>query len=204
MALSRENQETLVHTDRGTPMGELLRRYWMPALLASELPAPDCPPVRIRLAGEDLLAFRDSDGRLGLIEEFCPHRGVSLWFGRNEECGIRCSYHGWKFDVSGQCVDMPSEPEESNFKNKVKLTSYPLVEHGAVLWAYLGPPDLQPALPEIEWATLPASHVYISKRLQETNYLQALEGCIPAARATNISAPTAGRNSRSSNPTAAC
>jgi nitrite reductase/ring-hydroxylating ferredoxin subunit len=181
MALSRENQETLVHTDRGTPMGELLRRYWMPALLASELPAPDCPPVRIRLAGEDLLAFRDSDGRLGLIEEFCPHRGVSLWFGRNEECGIRCSYHGWKFDVSGQCVDMPSEPEESNFKNKVKLTSYPLVEHGAVLWAYLGPPDLQPALPEIEWATLPASHVYISKRLQETNYLQALEGGIDSS-----------------------
>lgn len=181
MALTREQQEILVHAGAGTPLGELFRRYWIPALLAEELPEPDCAPVRVTVLGEELLAFCDSEGRYGLIDRYCPHRGVSLFFGRTEECGIRCSYHGWKFDVEGRCVDMPSEPEESNFKNKVRLTAYPLVQLGHVLWAYMGPPEHRPALPSIEWATLPASQVYVSKRLQRTNYLQALEGGIDSS-----------------------
>jgi len=181
MALTTEQQQTLVETNAGTPMGELFRRYWIPALLADELPAPDCPPVRVTLLGEELIAFRDSEGRLGLIDRYCPHRGVSLFFARNEQCGLRCSYHGWKFDVNGQCVDMPSEPEESNFKNKVRVTAYPLVQRGHVLWAYMGPPGERPAEPEIEWVTLPNEHVFVSKRLQRTNYLQALEGGIDSS-----------------------
>ncbi len=135
-----EENILLTRTGAGTPMGELFRRYWLPTLLASELPENDCPPVRVKLLGERLLAFRDSEGKLGLIDEFCAHRGVSLWFGRNEQCGLRCPYHGWKFDVSGQCVEVPSEPAESGYAKKIKLKSYPLVESGGVLWAYMGPP----------------------------------------------------------------
>ncbi len=111
--LKKEHSDLLTQTGPGTPMGEMFRRYWMPALLAEELPENDCPPVRVKLLSERLLAFRDSQGRYGLIDEFCAHRGVSLWFGRNEDCGLRCSYHGWKYDVTGQCVDVPSEPEGS-------------------------------------------------------------------------------------------
>jgi phthalate 4,5-dioxygenase len=181
MALAQQQQEALTRSGPGTPLGALFRRYWIPALLASELPELDCDPVRVRLLGEDLLAFRDSDGRLGLVEEFCPHRGVSLFFGRNEECGLRCSYHGWKFDVNGQCVDMPSEPEESRFRDKVQLVSYLLIERGGVLWAYMGDPERQPTPPQFEWATVPASHRFVSKRLQECNHLQALEGGIDSS-----------------------
>ena len=127
--------EYLTRVGPGSPMGLLFRRYWLPALLAEELPEPDCAPVRVKLLGERLLAFRDTQGRLGLIAEFCAHRGVSLWFGRNEESGIRCPYHGWKYDVTGQCVDVPSEPAENGFCSRIKLTSYPLIERAGVVWA---------------------------------------------------------------------
>ena len=108
--MSREQNEQLSRIGPGTLMGKLLRRYWAPFLLSSEIPEPDCPPVRAKLMGESLVCFRDSKGQIGLIDEFCAHRGVSLWFGQNEECGLRCPYHGWKYDVTGQCVDLPSEP----------------------------------------------------------------------------------------------
>jgi phenylpropionate dioxygenase-like ring-hydroxylating dioxygenase large terminal subunit len=186
MALTAQQQKTLVETGPGTPMGELFRRYWIPAMYASELPEPDSDPVRITLLGERLLAFRDSEGALGLVHEFCPHRGVSLFFGRNEECGIRCSYHGWKFDVSGRCVDMPSEPDESNFRDKVRLTAYDLIEQGGVLWAYMGPPEHKPAPPSLEWSLLPPAHRYVSKRIQECNYLQALEGGIDSSHVSTL------------------
>ena len=114
--LRKEQNDLLTRTGAGTPMGEMFRRYWMPALLAEELPENDCPPVRVQLLSERLIAFRDTEGRYGLLDEFCAHRGVSLWFGRNEECGLRCPYHGWKYDVTGQCVEIPSEPEESGFR----------------------------------------------------------------------------------------
>ena len=179
--LKAEQNELLTRTGPGSVMGDLIRRYWIPALLTEELPEPDCPPVRVKLLSERLIAFRDSDGKLGLIDEFCAHRGVSLWFGRNEECGLRCAYHGWKYDVSGHCVDIPSEPEESGFRRKIKLQSYPLAERGGVLWAYMGPPESQPALPEYEFATVPREQTFISKRLQECNYLQAMEGGIDSS-----------------------
>jgi phthalate 4,5-dioxygenase len=162
-------------------MGALFRCYWTPVLLASELPENDCPPVRVKVLSERLVAFRDSRGRVGLIDEFCPHRGASLWFGRNEECGLRCPYHGWKFDVSGRCVEVPSEPAESGFAERIKLKSYPLVERGGVLWAYLGPPERRPALPEWEFALVPDAQRFVSKRIQECNWLQAMEGGIDSS-----------------------
>jgi phenylpropionate dioxygenase-like ring-hydroxylating dioxygenase large terminal subunit len=176
--VTAEQNEYLTRVGRGTPMGALFRRYWLPALLAEELPEPDCPPVRVKLLGERLLAFRDTSGRLGLVSEFCAHRGVSLWFGRNEEDGIRCPYHGWKYDVTGQCVDVPSEPAENGFCERIKLTSYPLIERGGVLWAYLGPKELTPPEPGYEWTRVPPAQRYISKRVQECNWLQAMEGAV--------------------------
>src|SRR3954453_22391085 len=144
--LSKEENQLLTRTGPGTPMGELFRRFWLPVALTREVPDPDCPPVRLRILSEDLVAFRDTNGQVGLVAANCPHRGASLYFGRNEECGIRCVYHGWKFDATGQCVDMPSEPAESNFKNKIKATAYPCRERGGLVWAYLGPEGLEPGL----------------------------------------------------------
>ena len=179
--LTREHNELVTRTGPGTPMGAMLRRYWIPFLLSEELPEPECPPVRVKLLSERLLVFRDSEGRLGLIDEFCAHRGVSLWFGRNEQSGIRCPYHGWKYDVTGQCVEVPSEPVESGFCNKIRLKSYPCVERGGIVWAYMGPPAEQPPVPAFEWANLPTSHCYITKRWQECNYLQAMEGGVDSS-----------------------
>jgi phthalate 4,5-dioxygenase oxygenase subunit len=179
--LRKEQNDLLTQTGPGTPMGDLFRCYWMPALLAEELPENECPPVRVKLLSERLLAFRDTNGRFGLIDEFCAHRGVSLWFGRNEECGLRCPYHGWKYDITGQCIEVPSEPEESGFAKKIKLKSYPLVERGGVLWTYMGPPERQPPLPEWEFATVPAAHSFMTKRTQECNWLQAMEGGIDSS-----------------------
>jgi phenylpropionate dioxygenase-like ring-hydroxylating dioxygenase large terminal subunit len=179
--LRTDQNDLLTQTGSDTPFGKMFRCYWIPALLAEELPEKDCPPVRVKLLSERLIAFRDSDGRYGLMDEFCAHRGVSLWFGRNEECGLRCPYHGWKYDVTGQCIDMPNEPEQSAFAKKVKLTSYPLVERGGVLWTYMGPPESQPPLPEYEFATVPPSQTYTSKRFQECNWMQAMEGGIDSS-----------------------
>lgn len=179
--LNRQQVDLLTKTGPGTPMGNLFRSYWIPALLADELPENECPPVRVKLLSERLLAFRDSKGRYGLIDEFCAHRGVSLWFGRNEECGLRCPYHGWKYDVSGQCVDIPSEPEESGFIGKIKLKSHRLVERGNILWAYMGPPEKEPPLSEWEFITVPRAQSVTTKRFQESNWLQALEGGIDSS-----------------------
>ena len=157
-------------------MGELFRRFWLPFAMASELPGADCVPVRVRLLGEDLIAFRDSSGRPGLVDAYCPHRGAPLFFGRNEEDGLRCVYHGWKFDVSGACVDLPNAPEGETFKQKVRVTAYPCRDAGDVLWAYLGPPEREPPFPEFEWMQLPATHRFVSKFEMECNYLQSMEG----------------------------
>jgi phthalate 4,5-dioxygenase len=178
---TREQNDFLTRTGPGTPMGSLLRRYWIPALLSIEVPEADCPPVRVKLMSERLLAFRDTQRTVGVIDEFCAHRGVSLWFARNEENGLRCSYHGWKYDVTGQCVEVPSEPAESGFCKRIRLKSYPCVELGDVIWVYMGPPDLKPPLPAFEWARVAHPRRFVSKRTQECNYLQAMEGGIDSA-----------------------
>ncbi|HZP79516.1 MAG TPA: Rieske 2Fe-2S domain-containing protein [Pseudolabrys sp.] len=179
--LRKEQNDLLTQTGPGTPGGALFRSYWIPALLAEELPANECPPVRVKLLSERLLAFRDTQGRLGLIDEFCAHRGVSLWFGRNEENGLRCPYHGWKYDVTGQCMEVPSEPVESGYCKRIKLKSYPLIERGGILWTYMGAPEQQPPLPEFEFTAVPATQRFIAKRTQESNWLQALEGGIDSS-----------------------
>jgi phenylpropionate dioxygenase-like ring-hydroxylating dioxygenase large terminal subunit len=152
------------------------RRYWLPALLSEELSEADCPPVQVRLLGEELVAFRDSEGRIGLLDEHCAHRGTSLYYGRNEECGLRCIYHGWKYDVDGRVLDTPAEPAGSTFKDRLRQPAYPTHEAGGIIWAYLGPPDKQPLFPSYRWAQLGPEHTYVTKSLLECNYLQGLEG----------------------------
>jgi phthalate 4,5-dioxygenase len=173
-----EDNETLVRVGPGTSMGEVMRRYWIPAALSRELPAPDCAPIRVKLLGEKLVAFRDTSGRVGLLDEFCPHRRASLFLGRNEEGGLRCIYHGWKFDFGGNCLDMLSEPLERAYKNNVKVKSYPIAEIGGIIWAYLGPSDKKPSLPLFEWTQQPETHRFVQKVWEECNWLQAMEGGI--------------------------
>jgi phthalate 4,5-dioxygenase len=181
--LPREENELITRVGPGTPMGDTMRRYWMPALLSSEIAEPDCAPVRVRLLGEDLVAFRDTAGHIGLLDEYCPHRRVSLYFGRNEECGLRCVYHGWKFDVDGSCLDQLNEPEELQFKHKVHITAYPTVEMGGIVWTYMGPIDKMPALPKFAWTQVPEARRHVTKVIQECNYLQGLEGGIDTSHA---------------------
>ena len=174
--LNAEDNKLITQVGPGTPMGELFRRYWLPAMLATELPAPDCPPVKLRLLGEDMVAFRATSGRVGVIETWCPHRNANLFWGRNEEEGLRCVYHGWKFDAEGRCVDMPNEPPTSRFNTKVSVAAYPAQERGGVIWVYMGPTEMTPRVPDLEWTLVPESHRYASKRIQMCNWLQNLEG----------------------------
>jgi phthalate 4,5-dioxygenase oxygenase subunit len=174
--LSHDENEILTRVGPGTAMGELMRRYWLPALLSEEIPAPDCAPVRVRLLGEDLIAFRDSGGKIGLLGEHCAHRGTSLFFGRNEACGLRCVYHGWKYDVEGNVLETPAEPLDSDFRRKLRHTAYPCHEVAGVIFAYLGPPEKVPLLPCYEWLDLTENQVFPVKSFLECNYLQGLEG----------------------------
>jgi phthalate 4,5-dioxygenase len=176
--LSAEQNEILTRVGPGTPMGNLMRRYWVPALLSWELLGPDCPPVEVRLLGEDLVAFRATDGKVGLVSAHCAHRRANLFWGRNEANGLRCVYHGWKFDVDGRCVEMPSEPASSNFHERVRIPAYATLEVGGVVWAYMGPADSTPAAPLFSWTRAPAERRGLSKVWQECNWLQCLEGGI--------------------------
>jgi phenylpropionate dioxygenase-like ring-hydroxylating dioxygenase large terminal subunit len=174
--LSVEDNELVTNTNPGTPMGELFRRFWLPVALSEELPGPDCVPVKLKILNEDLIAYRDSDGKVGLIDAFCPHRGAPMFFARNEESGIRCVYHGWKFDTTGQCVDMPNTPEGDTFVKKIKITAYPTEEAGGMVFAYMGPKDRQPPFPEFDYRGLPPENIYVTKFRLECNWLQATEG----------------------------
>jgi phenylpropionate dioxygenase-like ring-hydroxylating dioxygenase large terminal subunit len=186
--LSHEDNELLTRTGPGTAMGALLRRYWIPVARSTELEAGG-RAKRVELLGERLVVFRGGNGRPGLVAEFCPHRLASLYFGRVEEAGIRCVYHGWKFGLDGHCVDMPSEPADSSFASKICHVAYPCTEGGGVIWAYMGPAASAPPLPQLEWTLLPETHVLISKRVQESNWFQAMEGGIDSSHISFLHAP---------------
>ena len=179
--LSQADNDMLTQVGPGTAMGELMREYWIPALMSSELPGPDSDPIRVRLLGENLIAFRDTNGVVGILDNFCPHRRASLFFGRNEECGLRCVYHGWKFDVDGNCVDMPSEPAESNFKDKVRITAYRCQERNGIVWTYMGTRVEPPPLSSLEANMRPDRDYTVSTILRNCNWMQALEGDIDTA-----------------------
>ena len=178
--LSKENNAILTRTGPETPMGKLMRSFWTPAMLEREIPAADEPPVRLTLLGENLVVFRDTEGRIGVLDEHCPHRAASLFFGRNEEGGIRCVYHGWKFSVEGKCLDMPTEAPGSPMRSRVRAVAYPARLAGGVLWVYMGEGDAPP-LPDFEFLGLPDDHIYASRWEQDCNYAQAMEGELDSA-----------------------
>src|SRR5215475_12887296 len=176
--ISKEENDLLCCTGPGTPMGELFRRFWLPVALSRELPKPDCPPVRLRILSEDLTAFRDTTGQVGLLGRYCPHRGASLFFGRNEEGGLRCVYHGWKFDVEGNCVDTPNVPPAQDFKQRIKAKAYKVVERAGFVWTYMGSRKEAPSLPSVEVLMLPEEERITRVHMRECNWFQSLEGDI--------------------------
>jgi phthalate 4,5-dioxygenase len=182
--MSQKDNELMTRVGPGTPMGEMLRRYWVPACFSHQLAEPDSAPIRVKLFGEPLVAFRDSKGRVGLLDERCPHRTASLFFGRNEECGLRCVYHGIKFDVDGNCVDLPGVEPTSNIWKTMKAKAYPCVERGDVVWTYMGRPEQKPEFPELEWTMVPKSHRFATRHAQECNWVQALDGGFDASHLT--------------------
>jgi phthalate 4,5-dioxygenase len=181
--LSREDNTILTQVGRGTPTGDLIRRFWIPALLASEISEPGGKPVRLRLLGEDLVAFRDSDGKVGLLDEQCPHRRASLALGDNSEGGLRCLYHGWKFATDGTCLDTPTEPAGSAFCSRIRALAYPTREVAGVIWTYMGDAAHVPTFPEFEFLAYPERNVVPFKVLEDCNYAQAVEGTIDSAHA---------------------
>ena len=189
--LSKEDNERLTRVGPGTPMGNVFRRYWLPALLSSEIAEKDGAPVRVRLLGEDLVAFRDTTGAVGLVDAYCAHRRAPLFLGRNEKAGLRCIYHGWKFDRAGRCTEMPTEPKDSTYKDRIQLKSYPTWEGGDMVWAYMGPLPAPPP-PDYELVRAPNTHRFVSRTVQDCNYLQALEGGLDASHATILHNMTIG------------
>ena len=180
--LTQEDNELLTRVGPGTEMNALFRRFWLPALLAEEIPERDSPPVRVTLLGEELVAFKDTQGRIGFLDKRCPHRLANLFWGRNEEGGLRCIYHGWKYDVEGNCVDIPNDAGGEGFRARIKtFAAYPGIVRGGLVWVYMGPKELSPEPPELEWTHVPDSHRYVRKMLLPSNYLQSLEGDIDSS-----------------------
>ncbi len=175
--LTREENELLTRVGPGTPMGNLIREYWIPALPSNEFPTPDSPAKRMRLLGENLVMFRDSDGNVGCFPESCPHRGASLYFGRSEEGGLRCIYHGWKYNVQGQCLEMPSEPETSNYREKVHIRNYPCNDVNHMIWVYMGSRETPPPFPAFDVNLIPEENAFPPIiMMEEANWFQNLEG----------------------------
>ncbi len=199
--LSATNNAYLNSSEPDTPMGNYLRCHWHPVALSEEVAKPDCAPIRLKVMGENLLLFRDSKGKTGLIEPFCAHRGADLFFGRNEECGIRCIYHGWKYDIHGNCIDMPNVPKDAAYQGKIKIKAYPTQEFADMVWAYMGPPDIQPfEVPQLEAGLVPPSHRYVTKRLVECNWTHSMEGALDTAHFSFLHMPApAFRKDDSSN-----
>ena len=174
MTTAAEN-EILTRVGPGTPMGEFMRQFWIPAAISSEIKA-DGDPVRLKLLGEQLIAFRDSSGKVGIMDHRCPHRCASLFFGRNEEGGIRCVYHGWKFDAEGNCLDMANVPPHQDFKHKVHAKAYKTAERNGLIWVYMGEQANVPPLPDLEANLCPAEQIDINFQHRDCNWLQAVEG----------------------------
>ena len=195
--MNAADNELLVRTNAGTPMGEYFRRYWLPVALSKEMPAPDSAPIRVKVMGEELVAFRDTEGRVGLVEPRCAHRGSSLFFGRNEECGLRCVHHGWKYDVEGKCVDMPNVEPDAGMRGKISIKAYPTREFGELVWAYFGPREIMPELPQLEHGLLPASQRYVTKRLQQCNWAQSMDGAVDTAHFSFLHMPAPAFKSNS-------
>jgi phthalate 4,5-dioxygenase oxygenase subunit len=191
--MTPEDHKLLGQTGPGTPLGKLLRRYWTPALLSSEVPEAEGAPARVRLFGEDLVAFRDSSGRVGLLREFCSHRGASLYYARNGEGGLRCWYHGWKYDVEGNCLDTPNEPAATRMSERIRQPAYPTRERNGVVWAYLGPRDKMPEMPELEHLLVPDGHLFVSKRIQHCYWTQGMEGDLDPSHLAFLHAGTIDR-----------
>lgn len=193
--LTREENELLCRIGPAAPMGQMIRRYWVPVAMSDELES-DGAPKRVHLLGENFVAFRDSKGRVGLLDERCPHRGASLVLARNEDCGLRCLYHGWKIDVAGRVLDTPAEPEASHLKDNVRAVAYPARDAGGIIWAYLGPVGREPPLLDFEFTKLPASHRVVVKARIACNWVQCLEGVIDSAHSnflhTDTFKPAAG------------
>lgn len=179
--LSHEENMRLTQVGPGTPMGTFLRRYWIPAAVSEEIPEAGGAPARVRLLGERLVVFRGPDGSVGLVEEFCPHRGASLAYARNEESGLRCLYHGWKICGDGRVLETPPEPSDSNFARKLRHTAYKVREAGGIVWTYMGPADLEPPFPRFPWLDLPDNQLQVVKLFQDTNFLQGVEGDLDPA-----------------------
>jgi phthalate 4,5-dioxygenase oxygenase subunit len=184
--LTHDENELLCRVEGDAPMGRIARRHWIPACLVEEVTEPDGAPVAVRLLGEDLVAFRDSDGKVGLLDRHCPHRRASLVFGRNEECGLRCLYHGWKMDTEGRILEMSSEPAGSPMKEKVMHKAYPTVEWGGVVWTYMGPKETQPEFRPPPWAPHGETKVSIAKIVVPCNWAQILEGAIDSAHSSSL------------------
>lgn len=184
--LTIEENELLTRVEGDAPMGQIFRRHWLPACMSEEVPEADGAPLKIRLLGEDLVVFRDSDGNVGVLDEYCPHRRASLAFGRNEECGLRCLYHGWKFDVNGNTVDMPSEPGESELATKVKHKSYPVYEAAGFIWVYMGPAAEKPEFEAPIFHRSPETRFAIAKIVIDCNWAQILEGAIDSSHSSNL------------------
>lgn len=179
--LTRDDNDRITRVGPGTPMGELMRRYWMPTVLSRDIAEPGGAPVRVGLLGESLVAFRSPDGHTGLIGEHCLHRGASLVYGRNEAQGLRCLYHGWQFSVDGDVLDTPAEPQTSRMKTRLRHIAYPTIEAGGIVWAYLGPAAHRPVFPRYPWMSLPPDRLLVVKMFQDCNYLQGVEGDLDPA-----------------------
>lgn len=191
---TREENELLTRTGPGTPGGEMMRRYWHPIALSHELPA-DGAPLPIKVLSEELVLFRDDDGKLGLVGMYCPHRCADLSYGRIEDGGLRCLYHGWLFDRNGRCLDQPAEPAESRFKERIRHTAYPVIERAGMVFAYLGKGET-PLLPNYEFLNAGSENRYLQQTLMECNYLQAVEGDIDPSHLSYLHRPFARRDSR--------
>ena len=184
--MTPEENDLLTRVEGQAPMGQLMRRHWLPVCLAEEVAEPDGAPVRARAFGEDLVVFRDTEGRVGVLSEYCPHRGASLVLGRNEEGGLRCLYHGWKMDVGGNLLEMVSEPANSRMKQTIRQPSYPVQEWAGMIWAYMGPPETQPEFHPPVWAPTADARVTIAKAVLPCNWAQILEGAIDSAHSSSL------------------